>query len=96
MSELVRDIIKEKPITVRIYDSTFDDYMEQLILIKNELNAIGVNINQVTHFFHASAPQDNKRTYHALKISEQYKVVGMKVDHLNNIIERLSKKWLQN
>ncbi len=68
--------------------------MEQLILITNELNAIGVNINQISQFFNGSAPHENKRTFYALKISEHYKLVGVKVDHLNSIIERLSRKWL--
>jgi hypothetical protein len=57
MSELVRDILENKPVTVRVYDDTFDQYMEQLILITKEVNAIGVNINQVTHFFHVSTEE---------------------------------------
>jgi hypothetical protein len=94
MSELVRDILENKPVTIRIYDESFDDFMEQIILIKKEINAIGVNINQVTHFFNGSS-QEIRKPYYALKIAEQYNLVGHKVDQLLKIIAFLSSKWLQ-
>lgn len=94
MSELVRDILNNKPVTVITYDETLDRYMEQLIMIQKEINAIGVNINQVTHFFNGTM-EENKKTFNALKISMQYKIVGNKVDQLYDLIGCLAKKWLQ-
>jgi hypothetical protein len=49
MGELVRSILSREKITIYQKDVSFDAPMEELIRIRKELNAIGVNINQITH-----------------------------------------------
>ena len=48
--------------------------MIDLAGIRKELNAIGTNINQITHAFHV-VEADSQKVFHALRVAEQYKMV---------------------
>ena len=47
LSEYIRSVLLEKPITVTYRDKSMDEVLEELILLRKELNAIGNNLNQV-------------------------------------------------
>jgi hypothetical protein len=94
MGELARRILSKERITYFIKDASMDAPMEELSRIRKELNAIGTNINQITHSFH-NTDLANQKTLHALKVAEQYKKVGDKVDQLLAIVSQMAKKWLQ-
>lgn len=68
--------------------------MEELALIRKELRAIGVNINQITRSFNQDKGE-TKRAFYVLKVADQYKKVDEKVEHLLMMISRLAEKWLQ-
>lgn len=69
-----------------------DGVTNELIQIKRELNAIGTNVNQITHAFHI-ADTATKKTILALQVEARYKNVGDKVDHLLAVIADLGSKW---
>ena len=46
MSEYSRNVLLEKTITVTHRDKSMDEVLEELILLRKELNAIGINFNQ--------------------------------------------------
>jgi len=46
LSEYTRNVLLEKTITVTYRDKAMDDVLEELILLRRELNAIGNNLNQ--------------------------------------------------
>ncbi len=94
MSELVRNILHNKPIKVYSVDESFPKLMEEISGIRKELNAIGININQVTRSFNNS-PDREQKLFHAFEIDKHYQAVGKKVDTLLMIISKLSDKWLQ-
>ncbi|WP_051315233.1 plasmid mobilization relaxosome protein MobC [Algoriphagus terrigena] len=55
LSELVREILFRKKLTVNTRDESKEQLWIELGLIRTEMNRIGVNINQITHFFHVQA-----------------------------------------
>jgi hypothetical protein len=94
IGQLVRQILSNEPITVFQTDITVEEPVQQLILIREELRAIGVNINQITHHFHL-ADSSSQKMFHALKVSEEYAKVGEKVDILINKVAEIGQRWLQ-
>lgn len=46
LSEYTRNVLLEKNITVTYRDKAMDDVLEELILLRRELNAVGNNLNQ--------------------------------------------------
>ncbi len=94
IGELARKILSREKIICYYRDTTMDKPMEELTLIRKELNAIGVNINQITHKFHI-ADSPGQMMDQALRIEKEYKKVGEKVDRLLAMVFDMSKKWLQ-
>lgn len=66
----------------------------ELTLIRKEINAIGVNINQITRHFN-SETSPTKKIAHALKIVEEYEKVGRKLDKIMNVTSEITQKWLR-
>src|SRR5687767_15977173 len=91
MSELVRDILENKPIKVLVHDDSLEQYMEVLASIQKELRSIGININQITRHFNSS-PTESQKIFHAMKVGEQYQQVGVRVDQVLSIVREIAKK----
>ena len=94
LSELGRAILYREEIIWYHKDATLESTAIELAGIQKELNAIGKNINQITHRFHVE-DNFNRKLILALKVSEEYRKVGLKVDKLMSIAAGISKKWLQ-
>ena len=93
MSELLRHILENRKIVVEHYDSSLDKVMEQLSGIRKELHAIGININQLTHYFHGAKTAE-ARLYNAMEITKLYQQADLKVSELFEVIGTLSELWL--
>jgi hypothetical protein len=52
LSEYVRRVLFGKAVTVYTRNRSLDELMAELILLRRELNAIGVNFNQAVHRLH--------------------------------------------
>ena len=65
---------------------------DELIRIRKEINAIGVNINQITEFFHTADSSDQK-LFHALKVAETYQQVSDQVNLIWKQVSEMSSRW---
>jgi hypothetical protein len=93
IGEVARMILSGEQINCFYKDVSLNAPMEEMALIRKELKAIGININQQTKFFHMSK-SEAQRAFFVLKTAELYKKVDGKVEELLSIINRLAEKWL--
>lgn len=93
-SELARAILYREQINWYHKDASLESTAIALAGIRKELNAIGKNINQITHSFHAT-DVPNQKMFHALRVADEYRKVGHKVDELLKMVSEISKTWLQ-
>jgi hypothetical protein len=93
-AELARRILYKEEIIWYHKDASLDATAKELAGIRNELKAIGTNINQITRYFN-STHLPNQKIFYALKVQEEYNKVGSKVDHLLIMISNVIKQWLQ-
>lgn len=94
IGEVVRKTLSKQRITYLHRDVSMNGPMEELALIRKEIKAIGVNINQQTHRFHTSQ-NEAERAFFALKTASTYKQMEPKIEQLLDIVSRLAEKWLQ-
>lgn len=94
VSELARSILYKEQINWYHKDSSLETTALELASIRKELNAIGKNINQITYYFNGTAIP-NQKMFHALKVADEYKKVGNKVDELLKLVSEISKTWLR-
>lgn len=95
VAEIVRRILSGKKINCFYTDVSMNAPMEELVSIRKELKAIGININQITRTFNQEKTSENNRAYYVLKVADLYKKVDEKVDRLLLLITKLTEKWLQ-
>jgi hypothetical protein len=94
LGEFVRSIVNEEKIIWYHKDATMDEISIKLAGVRKELRAIGININQATHFLNA-AQEPVQKLYHAQQIAQQYSKVNYKVEQVLTIIANIQKKWSQ-
>src|SRR5690625_4498916 len=90
ISELLRHVLENKKIVLEHYDSSLDKVMEQVSGIRKELQAIGININQVTRYFHG-AKSAEATLYNAMEIAKLYQQTDLKITELFSIVTQLSE-----
>jgi len=93
IGEVARKILSNEKINCFYRDISLNAPMEEMALIRKELKAIGININQQTHRFHI-CESESQRAFYVLRTAELYKKVGERVDRLLVIISQLAEKWL--
>lgn len=92
--ELVRRILSNRPVRVRIADTRYDPIMEELAVLRRELRSIGVNINQVTRNFNEDKAGPRK-IYHYEKIGQLYRDADLRMQKLLALISALAERWLR-
>jgi hypothetical protein len=94
LSEYMRNVLLEKKITVFTRNKSIDDFMAELILLRNELNAIGNNFNQVVKRLHVSQSSAELKIW--LMVNETAKEsVLKKIEEIKSRINQFSDKWSQ-
>ncbi|MBX0335376.1 plasmid mobilization relaxosome protein MobC [Pontibacter sp. HSC-14F20] len=92
VGEVVRRILENRRILLFHRDTSLDGVVEELAGIREELRAIGVNINQITRYFNAST-QAHKRVFLAQQALEQYGQVGHKANTLLTLLSQQARRW---
>jgi hypothetical protein len=94
LSEYVRRVLFGKTITVYNRNQSLDDFMAEMILLRKELNAIGVNFNQAVHRLHTLdyLPQMQRWLEAFERDKERYFEAA---DAIKLKINSISEVWLQ-
>lgn len=93
VGEAARKILSKEKITLFYKDITLNSTMEELALIRKELRAIGININQITKSYH-SDKRDHQQAIQIDRMIPVYQKVEAKTDTLLILINQLAEKWL--
>jgi hypothetical protein len=95
MSDYVRRVLLDKPITVNQRNQSLDDFMAEMILLRNELNAIGNNFNQTVKRLHALQHIDEIKTWLILNETAR-QIITRKIDEIKSKINQIDSQWLQS
>ena len=88
VSELVREVLFKRKLTIDTRNESLEKVLVELGLLRNELNKIGVNINQVTHYFHMQA-DPKERVFFIKELLPHFERTKAKIDALHSLIEGL-------
>lgn len=94
LSEYGRAMLLGKPVMIKTRDKAMDDILEEMIILRAELNAVGNNLNQAVRNINAAhGGADNKMWIGLLS------VINAKIEPtINDIKQRLTEYadvWLQ-
>ncbi len=94
LSEYARRVLLDKVITVYQRNRSLDDFMTEMIHLRNELNSIGNNFNQSVKKLHSISQLPEFKNW-IMQNENHYKILLEKVDQIKNKINQISDEWLR-
>lgn len=92
ISELLRYMVFQRKITVYTRDASMDDFMAEMIWLRNELNAIGNNFNQAVRRLNTFRKVTDLLPWY-LENRSQYKQLLDKVGEIKHRINDFADRW---
>jgi chromosome condensin MukBEF complex kleisin-like MukF subunit len=94
LSDFVRKKLFDKPVAIYQRNQSLDDFVGELVLLKNELNAIGNNYNQVVKRLHSMYDYTEVKIW--LKLHDStWQLMQKKVDEIKSKINQIDDLWLR-
>ena len=94
LSEYARRVLLDKVVTMYQRNQSLDDFMTEMIRLRNELNSIGNNFNQSVKKLHTLSRLHEFKNWIAQNQND-YKILLEKVDEIKNKINQISDEWLR-
>ena len=94
LSEYARRVLLDKVITVNQRNQSLDDFMTEMMKLRNELNAIGNNFNQSVKKLHTLQQLPEFKSWIILNENSK-NILFEKVEEIKSKINQISDKWLQ-
>jgi hypothetical protein len=94
ISEFTRNILLQKPVIIKYRNQSADEFLSEMIKLKNALNAIGNNYNQAVHRLHILNRIPEIKTW--LLIHETlYHSFIKKIEEIKIQMNQIYQSWLQ-
>ncbi len=94
LSEYVRLVLFNKPVTIYQRNQSQDDFMAEMMLLRNELNSVGNNFNQAVKKLNSLQQIAEFRSW-IVTYELEKKTLLNKVDEIKNRINKIADEWLQ-
>jgi hypothetical protein len=93
LSEYIRLVLLNKPVRMNQRNQSLDDFMAEMIGLRNELNAIGNNYNQTVKRLHTLEDVGDIKAW--LMINEAArKIIQKKIGEIKEKINQINDIWL--
>lgn len=94
LSEYIRKVSLCKPLVFTYRNQSADEFLAEMVKLKNELNAIGNNFNQSVKRLHTLDHVDEMKAWVLLnEVSKQS--LFRKIEEIKSRIIQLHEQWLQ-
>ena len=94
LSEYARDVLLNRPVVIKKRNQSLDDFMTEMIMLRNELNKIGNNFNQSIKKLHTLNQIHEFKSWLILNENDK-KIMMEKVNEIKLKINQFSEAWLQ-
>jgi hypothetical protein len=94
LSEYARDVLLKEPVNIIYRNQSADDFLAEMILLKNELNAIGKNFNQAVHKLHTLDHIEEIKLWAILNQTVQENFMK-KAEEIKEKMNQIYNLWLQ-
>ena len=94
ISEYARDVLLREPVNILYRNQTADDFLDEMILLKKELNAIGNNFNQSVHKLHTLDHNSQIKAWAILNEASK-KLFMSKVNEISERMNQIYGQWSQ-
>ena len=94
LSDFVRRNLFDKTLTSYYRNQSLDDFMAEMVQLRNELNHIGNNFNQAVKRLHTLDQIAEFRSW-LITYEVEKKTLFNKVDEIKKQVQKIAESWLQ-
>lgn len=94
VSHYIRNALLDKPVVIKYRNTSLDNFMEEVIQLKQELNAIGNNYNQAVKKLHVLSQIPEFRQWITTNETTHQHIIKQ-TDLIQQRITQFSNLWLQ-
>jgi len=94
LCEYARDVLLKEPVNIIYRNQSADDFLAEMIQLKNALNAIGNNFNQVVHKLHTLDHLPEIKAWAILNEAGKESFMK-KADEIIRKVNQIYELWLQ-
>ena len=94
LSDYVRHNLFQKPVTSYYRNQSLDEFMAEMVMLRNELNHIGNNFNQAVKRLHILNQITEFRSW-LIAYEVEKKTLFNKVDEIKKHVQKIAESWLQ-
>jgi hypothetical protein len=94
ISDYARKILLGKPMIATYRNASLDDLMQELLLLRKDLNGLANNFNQAVHKLH-TLDHDLQVKYWAEHYEKQREILLIKVEEMRELMAKIGAAWLQ-
>lgn len=94
LSDYVRHNLFDNPVTSYYRNQSLDDFMAEMVQLRNELNHIGNNFNQAVKRLHTLDQIAEFKSW-LIAYEVEKKTLFNKVDEIKKQVQKIAESWLQ-
>ena len=95
LSQYARKVLLAKPVTVNQRNQSLNDLMAEMIVLRNELNAIGNNYDQAVKKLHGLEQLEEIKTWFQINETARQNILK-KVSEIKGKISQTNDIWLRS
>ncbi len=93
-SGYLRDLLHQRPVTIRHRNQSLDEFIPVALALKNELQAIGRNFNQAIRRFGNQPQKEDLKQSLEYFAAEEF-AVQQKIEEIKNCLVKIYEVWSQ-
>ncbi len=94
LSEYARDVLLKEPVNILYRNQSADEFLVEMIQLKEELNAIGKNFNQAVHKLHTLDHFQEVKSWAIINESSK-NIFTKKVEEIKEKLNQIYEQWSQ-
>ena len=92
LSEYARKVLLNKPIVVRYRNQSLDDFLADMLQLRQDLNQVGNNFNQSVHKLHTLRHLPEIQQWVLLN-EEDKTLLFRQIENIHNAINKANQRW---
>lgn len=95
LSDYLRKQLFEKSVTSIYRNQSLDNFIEETIVLRKELNAIGINLNQTVKKLHTLQQIPEFKVW-IISFEIDRRIINNSIDKIEKHTSKITDKWLQS
>ncbi|OXG05329.1 hypothetical protein BC749_1239 [Flavobacterium araucananum] len=95
LSDYLRKHLLDKSITTTYRNQSLDDFIEETVILRKELNAVGNNLNQAVKRLHTLQQIPEFKVW-IISFEIDRRIINNKIDQIESHTSKITDKWLQS